>query len=439
MSAHRQPPSVRRKRRRTIAGVALLGTLVATVASVLVLELSARPAGVLAWFAGALLWADVGRATRRQSIGLVALGVAGLAWGATQGSSPDWNRVLAANALIISLLAGVSFLRLVTRFDADNQRAAPRGRKAIGSTMLGLHLFGAVVNLSTLFIMAHAMAREGRLDSRQIRLLTRGYSAAAFWSPFFAGMAVALTYAPGARLSEVLTLGIPLALMGLSVTFLELARDRPDGFEGFPMDFSSLWLPAVLAALILGIHEIRPDLSVVAVLAGLSPALALVILGARRAGPLATAHQHVVLALPRMANELWLFLSAGVLAAGIASALAASGGLHPFETYGPWQASVTLLVLIAAAVAGIHPVISIAAASSVLLPLDPDPALLAVTFLGTWSIGTALSPLSGMNLSLQGAYDIPGRAFVRLNASYALIMWLAVSAAFFLYGALTNH
>ena len=119
--------------------------------------------------------------------------------------------------------------------------------------------------------------------------------------------------------------------------------------------------------------------------------------------------------------------------------MAASGGLHPFETYGPRQASVTLLVLIAAAVAGIHPVISIAAASSILLPLDPDPALLAVTFLGTWSIGTALSPLSGMNLSLQGAYDIPGRAFVRLNASYALIMWLAVSAAFFLYGALTNH
>lgn len=435
MSASRQRPSERRKRRRTIAGVALLGTLVATVASVLIPDLSARPAGALAWFAGVLLWADVGRTTRHQSMGLIGIGTAGLIWGATKGATPDWDRVLAANALIISLLAGVSFLRLVTRFDADRRQAPPRGRRAIASTMLGLHLFGAVVNLSTLFIMAHAMARDGRLDGRQVRLLTRGYSAAAFWSPFFAGMAVALTYAPGARLPEVLSLGIPLALIGLGLTFADLARDRPQGFEGFPMNFRSLWLPAVLAVLILTIHELRPDLSVVAVLAGLSPALAMVILGARRGAALTTARQHVTLALPRMANELWLFLSAGVLAAGIASVLAGSGGLHPFSSYGPAQASLTLLVLVLAAIAGVHPVISIAAASSVLLPLDPDPTLLAVTFLGTWSIGTAVSPLSGMNLSLQGAYDVPGRDFLRLNAPYALVMWLVVSAGFFLFAA----
>lgn len=416
-----------------MAGVALFGTLAATVASVLIPELSPRPAGALAWLAGALLWADAGRATRRQSVALILAGIGGLAWGASQGSAPDWHRVLADNALIISLLAGVSFLRLVTRVGDHGKQSPPTGRRAIASTLAGLHLFGAVVNLSTLFVMAHAMARDGRLDGRQLRLLTRGYSAAAFWSPFFAGMAVALTYAPQARLPAVLALGVPLAVTGLLITFIELAMDRPERFEGYPMDFRSLWLPAVLAALILLIHELRPELSVVGVLAGLSPALALLILGVQRRQPLATGRQHVVLALPRMANELWLFLAAGVLAAGIASALSAAGGLRPFDSYGPGQASLTLAVLIGAAMAGIHPVISIAAASSILLPLQPDPVLLAVTFLAAWSIGTALSPLSGMNLSLQGAYEVPGRDFLRLNAPYALLMWLIVSAAFFAY------
>jgi len=423
----------RGKGRRSAAGIVLFATLVATVAAVLLPTLSLRPAGVLAWLAGALLWPEVARNTRLQSILLAVIGATGIVWGLYRGIAPDWTRVLSANAVIIALLAGVSFLRLITRIKEEGGPERPGGRRSILATLAGLHLFGAVVNLSTLFVMAHAMARDGRLDSRQVRLLTRGYSAAAFWSPFFAGMAVALTYAPGARLGAVLSLGIPLAMVALALIFLEIAREDPGHFRGYPMDFSSLGLPAGLAVLIVVIHEIRPDLSVVAVMAGLAPSVAIGVMAIRRARPLRTVADHVTLALPRMANELTLFLAAGVLAAGIASALAAGGGLAPFDHFGALQASLTLALLILAAVAGVHPVISIAAASAVLVPLDPDPALLAVTFLGAWSIGTATSPLSAMNLSLQGAYDVPPLDFLRLNARYAVTMWLICSGAFFVY------
>jgi len=79
-------------------------------------------------------------------------------------------------------------------------------------------------------------------------------------------------------------------------------------------------------------------------------------------------------------------------------------------------------VIIIAAYAGMHPLISIAALSSVLLPAGAQHSLLAFCFLSGWAIGTAVAPLSGMNLFLIGRYRLRAREIARWGPGYALAM-----------------
>ena len=81
-------------------------------------------------------------------------------------------------------------------------------------------------------------------------------------------------------------------------------------------------------------------------------------------------------------------------------------------------------VLTGLAIAGVHPVISIATAQGVLAPLAPDPNLLGITYLMAWGTGVAISPFSGMHLGMQGRFGIDARGFLRWNASFTLVMLL---------------
>ena len=298
--------------------------------------------GVAAWAAGALLWRGINAPARRQALALSGLGVLGLVWGALHDVAPNWARVAAANAPLIGMLAAVSFLRLVTRPPEADANAQPGGKRGILTTLLGVHLFGAVINMSTVFIVAERIKRGASLDSVQVRLLTRGFSTAAFWSPFFAAMAAALTFAPGARLEPLLMVGIPLAALALMLTYRELAAEAASSFRGYPVRFGSLWLPGLLAALVLLLHQWLPEVPILALISLLAPSLSLVVLVLRREHVTATVARHLREGLPAMGSELALFLSAGVLAVGLGSMFATFGNWVPFEHFGGLEAGLTL-------------------------------------------------------------------------------------------------
>ena len=146
---------------------------------------------------------------------------------------------------------------------------------------------------------------------------------------------------------------------------------------------------------------------------------------------------HVAEGLPRIVNELCLFLSAGVLAAGI-SALVMHGVIdNPFDRFDSVSAAEVLAIILLCAFCGIHPIIMISSFSPMILTLDPDPNLLAATYLFSWHIGTCSNPLSGTNLVFQGRYGIPGWKIAFWNWPYALAMlavgslWLQVVARIF--------
>lgn len=427
--------------------IPLCGALTAAGLLCMLLSLLGVPvpegiSGLCYWLAALLAWPRLVVRNRRQSLLLIGVGCAGLGWGWWHGAELPWLQMLTGSSALLSMLVAVTFLSLIG-LPATEQTTLP-GRRGIASTLLGVHLFGAVINLSALFIMGDRIARKTpteagaltagtlRLERRQAIALCRGFSVAAIWSPFFAAMAVALTYAPDMQLLTLWAAGMPLAVLALAMTYRELAAmPAEQSFAGYPIRYSSLWLPALLAVLVLVIHDQWPALVVPAIITLLSPLLALLSMTPhpRRGGR--RLHGHLFGRLPQMGNELLLFQSAAILSLGVGAVIDGLQGWQLFEQFGAIEAYLCLLVGVGLAVLGIHPLISIVLLNSLLSPLQPDQTLVALLYLLIWALGTSVGPLSGMNLSIQGRYGIDGYAMMRWNLGYLgrMLLLSAVSIA----------
>ncbi len=392
--------------------------------------------GLLGWAAGLLLWR---RLTRRQSLQVLifsGIGLLGLFW-QDAGHIPDsLLQAFSNNIAIISMLVAVSFLRLVgaLAFDTHGEHL-PKGKKAFWSTMLGVHLFGSVINMSAVMIIADRLTRRDDLHKEQAVVLSRAFSAAAFWSPFFAAMAAALTFTPGAKMPVLVLAGLALAMFSLLVTGYQLGAGKKDGlgaFVGYPMHFEALWIPGALAFSVIVIHWVSPRWPILSIVTLLAPVLSMAILLTKggAGAVMRDVAAHVRTRLPEMANEVLLFLAAGLLASGLESFLFNSG--HGFsleslgiEKFGVVEAVMTLACIIGLSGIGIHPIIGIAVFAALFAPLHPEPNLLAMTFLVGWGLGVCVSPVSGLHLAMQGRYRIDGWSFSRWNFNYALTMFIA--------------
>lgn len=400
----------------------------------------AWPAGLLAWLAGVVLLREVKGLQRSQVLAMFAVGVACMGWAASQGVSPRVLQALTANQALLSMLAAVSFLRLISVLREDTREVLPTGRTALWRTLFGLHFLGAVINMSALMIVGERLMSRKPLSRLQAIVLSRGFSTAAFWSPFFAAMAVALTYAPGAELLRLSAVGFPLAMLALLMTAIHLAGDRDAlWFRGYPMHYDALWLPFALALAVLTIRQAAPHLPILTVVSLLSVSLTIVVLAIRCGDEgFRAARQHVLEGLPRMSGELTLFLAAGTMAAGIAAVLDGIGWHPQVEDFGPGHASMLLVALIGFAVLGIHPVVGISTVGAILAASASDPSLLGMAFLLGWGLGVSLSPFSGVHLAIQGRFGVRGHAYLRWNLVYVLSMFAASVAVFHLYWALTQ-
>ncbi|MCW8905800.1 MAG: hypothetical protein OQL28_00995 [Sedimenticola sp.] len=399
----------------------------------------AWPACILGWLAAGLLAPTISPAQRIQVIAMLLFGGAGVLLTVALGGRIEPLRILSVNQAMIAMLAAVSFLRLVTQ-PADVSEALPRGRPPLWRTLLGIHFLGSVINMSAIVIMGDRLSANRPLSAPQACVLSRGFALAACWSPFFAAMGIALSSAPGARLTTLALVGFPIALCGLLLTGWSLTRGGAGAsFYGYPMQFATLWIPALLALLLMLLHHLWPAVPILTLIALLSLGVTLSLLLLRHGGAGFDAYcQHIRVGLPRMSGELLLFLSAGVLASGIAGAASASGIDFTPERFGATQASLLLMGMVAVSVLGIHPVISIAISGGILAPIGVDPNLLGITFLMTWAIGISSAPLSGLHLTIQARYQVRGLTLLRMNAPFALAMLAIASLAMHLYEAIVS-
>ena len=385
--------------------------------------LSRAPAVILIWIAGFLAFAQVDLATRRLTLILMVAGLLATVGSLLLGAGFDALALGGINLPIIALFLGVAFLSLVAPAAPVDESVSPPRRGGLWRTMAAIHLIGAVINMSMVAIAGDRLARGGTLARREAILLARSYCAAAFWSPFFVAAAVAHTYAPEARAAFYLPMGVIAALCAFALTAREVARiDPATPLPEFRPDRSAWQLTLALLGTALLLNALLPELPRVIIVAAVTPPLALLLMP--RGDPLASARQLLTTTLPATASQVVLFLAAGVFAYGVSSlippALAALDLLPdavPLPVY-----PLATAVIIVAAYAGMHPLISIAALSSVLLPAGAQHSLLAFCFLSGWAIGTAVAPLSGMNLFLIGRYRLRAREIARWGPAYALAM-----------------
>jgi hypothetical protein len=357
---------------------------------------------------------------------MLLIGGSGLLWGRSTQGDAAFEQAIVANQALLAMLASVSFLKMITLPSTGQDEVLPTGKNALWRTLLGIHFFGAVINLSTVMIVGDRQSRSRQLSPLQASVLSRGFAMAANWSPFFAAMGVALTNSPGANLTVVSLTGLPVAMLALGFSVWQFGKQFDvDTFRGYPLNFQALWIPGLLAVAVLLLHDRFPELSILTLISLLSVSMTLVVLTIKHGGAARLKLAHFISdGLPRMKGELTLFLSAGVLAAGISTAVTASGMDLTPDSFGATEASLLLTAMVLLSVFGIHPVISITTASGLILPTSPDPDLLAMTFLMTWATGVCVSPFSGLSLAIQGRYGINAFGFLKWNGLFALLLLL---------------
>lgn len=401
------------------ASALIILMLVASIASSL-LHLPIWPAAALSWLATLSLVRQLSKASRRQALWLGGAGV--LAWliALVRGTPTSLLSALTINQTLLMMFAGVSFLSLATPKEQAISDTRPQG--SLLGTLFGVHLFGAVINLSVLFLFGDRMQRGGRLSRKQMMVLGRAFPAAAAWSPFFVAMGVALTYAPGLDFIALLPWGLATAALLLMLVTLDALRVG-GSFTGYPFSASALLLPGVLALSVILIHHWQPELSIPLIISLISPLFAMLLMprGERRS----RLGHHASEGLPRLAPQFALFLAAGVLSSGLAALLASwpNGFNLPFDEFGEWVAWLILGIIVMLAFVGIHPLVGITSVAPLLAPLSPDPTLLGMMFLMGWALGTGSSPFSGSNLALCARYDVSAKEVLRWNLSYVLLGW----------------
>lgn len=347
----------------------------------------------------------------------------------------DFFKVFTVNQYLLTLLIGVGFLRLVATPRKDKIQKLPKGKNSFIKTYLGVHLFGSVINLSSLLLVADKMYKKAPLTNAQIILLTRSFASDAYWSPFFVAFAAAITYAPKLTTSIILVNGIVLAFLAFLITYYEVNKEKKfniDEFYGYPLSLDTLYLPILLAFLVLLTNHFYSQIKVIILISSFSILMTFFILPVKK-GILETTKIfkfHVIDELPKMKSELSLFLVAGMFGITISSILVGLDLSFPFDVFDWKIASILLLVFLFLAFIGIHPIITIAIIGDFLSGVNHT--LLAVTFLMAWSTTVSTSPFSGLNLTIVARYNVNAKEIFMLNIAYAFKMYVICTICLFI-------
>jgi hypothetical protein len=399
-------------------------------------------AGIAAWLAALLLFVDTSRVLKLQVSLILLVGVGMIVYAHQQTAVIDPSSLVNSNTGLMTMIASVGFLRLVVIPDTLQQESLPTGGKAFLQTLLGLNISSSIINISAPILISDRIHRKRPLQRFTAQTFTRVFCGVSSWSPFFGAMAVVLTYVNEASLAWIIVAGFPFMLIGFLGVYFEARLRYPDevkNFVGYPTHLSALKVPAILIIVVITLARLFPEKSILILIAvgALLVTISVLLLRHGIVGSMERLRDYSTTGLPRMVNELCLFLAAGVLAGGISALILHGVFENPFTQFDSVTAAQVLAIMVLCAFCGIHPIIMISSFAPMIMSLDPDPNLAAVTFLFAWHLGTCSNPLSGTNLVFQGRYAIPGWKLAFWNWPYAIVMlvigaiWLQVVAGLF--------
>ncbi|TFD56912.1 MULTISPECIES: hypothetical protein [unclassified Cryobacterium] len=396
-------------------------------------------AGGLTIAAAAVGLVLVNRTQRIIAMLLIGLGIASVLIGVALGGTVNGRDLLSVNQDLIGMLTAVSFLRLITPSEPTT-RTRLHGRLAVLRTALATHALGAIINIGAVGIVGDHLRGRTALRLPDAALLSRSFSAAAFWSPFWAAAAAATTLVPGANSLVLLLVGLGLALaaIGLSVwdIFRLWGRDLP-AYTGYSLSWALVRVPLALVALVIIAHQLFSAVPVprIVLIAGLGVTLlGLLIVNGR--GAVRSLARHAKHDLPQLRGEVTLFASAGVLAVGLRMLFPLFELQLPVSEFTVPVAWAMMLAMILLALVGVHPVVSVAVVAALMHPLGPDPTLFVLAACIGWGVSTAVGPITGLTMLLSSRYSIDSVALTRRNLVYLAVVLVASWPALLLCAAL---
>lgn len=423
---------------RTIYALLLSGIILAVGLSVAVPD-ATLVAGGLTLAAAVVGLVLVNRTQRSIALVLSAVGVVSVLLGLQLGGTINVRDLFSVNQDLIGMLTAVSFLRLVTP-TSPTTRTRLRGRLAVVRTALATHALGAIINIGAVGIVGDHLRGRSALRLADAALVSRSFSAAAFWSPFWAAAAAATTLVPGANSLVLLLVGLSLALVviGLSVwdIFHLWGRELP-AYTGYTLSWALIRVPLALVALVIVAHQLVPRVPVprIVLLAGLGVTLlGLLIVNGR--GALRALARHARHDLPQLRGEVTLFASAGILAVGLRMLFPLFNLQLPFSEFTVPVAWAMMLTMILLALVGVHPVVSVAIVASLVHTLSPDPTLFVLAACIGWGGSTAVGPITGLTMLLSARYGIDSVKLTRRNLIYLAVVLVASWPALLLCAAL---
>jgi len=398
-------------------------------------------AGLFAWITFYLLFPFL-RPTQKIQISLfIMVGLLLLAIGINSGVQVSVTETVSRNTAMISMILSVGFLKLVLLDSLQSNYTPPTGPRAFVHTLFAVAIFGSVINISAPIIINDRLSAQKSLSEFAVRSICRVFCACSTFSPFFAGMALVLTYVGDVRLLYVMLGGLPFLLLTLllvSARALIFDAELVSRFQGYPLRLSSLFVPAALALAVVLATLLYPALSILTVISVASLLLTVVLLLPRGVVELTErVRQHIQVGIPQAVNEVMLFVAAGLLASGLIAFVQSRELLLPVSSFGPWVASALLAFMVVVAAIGLHPIIQISVLTPLILITQPQPELLALTYLFAWGLGTMASPLSGTHLVMQGRYGFPAWRLAVGNWGFSLVMYSAAVALLHAFSAMT--
>lgn len=362
--------------------------------------------------------------------------------------------------VLVALLAAVQLLaRSVLRTRpvqqiGDALLAQPPARRYLAFTAAG-QAMAAMLSLAgsnVLFAIAARSPVQGADRLAMFSAITRGFSAAIFWSPIFGNMAILLALYPSLHWVDVFLPGFALAQLSVAVGLLldrhrrkhapAVAAPQEPAPTASPLAARMLGRTALLAALLVAAlaalsSALSVSITVAIVVIGPLAAFALTALRLPAPGRLRAAWRqtaHDATHLPATASEALLFLTAGIAGTMIAAAVPAAwiavlghlvAGL-PIAGF-----LLVMLMVVGLSTVGVHPVLAGIFVANAFTPqalgMPALPHFCAV--LTGWGLAASATPFSILNLtaSRHAGFDTTTLS-VRANGLFTAITILLTAA-----------
>lgn len=283
--------------------------------------------------------------------------------------------------------------------------------------LVGGHLMGAVLTAGSFALLAPLV--DPRADpgerARLASLALRGSCLAALWSPFFVGMALVTGHLPEVPLWQVAALGLALNGVALAVSLATDARGAGRGLPGALRALAPLLPPVGGAAALIVAASAATGLRSLETVLLLTPLLIGLWLLVR---PRSTAREvagRVWSGLARLAEEALLVGVVTVLGKVLATATwtaVLAAPLHAGLVPGGLLLGGLLGAIVLVAVAGLHPLATVAITMALLTDGPPPVAPLVLAGLGLlgWALGTMIGSTSLSLLIARTSFALPARA-----------------------------